>query len=241
MALTATSRRAGPSVGYAGTASDGLTQLDSGRSLTRYSVGARRARRGDRGRHPAPRRIGHAGPRLRPHPGAVGRPAADASLRPPFAAQQERRTRPAGTATTHPDAAAARACAGDRPSRRVRLRPTTWTPNVLKASEDKTFPGAIVASLASPVGPGGATRARYVNGKPSTSAPTARCSPATSTRRSPGCSRTATWPRRAPPRCSCSTRQQLPDRRDAAQLARQRQGRAGHRRATSSTRRRTRS
>ena len=30
--------------------------------------------------------------------------------------------------------------------------------NVLKASEDKTFPGAIVASLASPVGAGGQRR-----------------------------------------------------------------------------------
>ena len=58
--------------------------------------------------------------------------------------------------------------------------------NVLKAREDKTFPGATAASLASPWGQAVLGRAmRPVTGWRRTSAPTARCSRGTPTRRSP--------------------------------------------------------
>ena len=69
---------------------------------------------------------------------------------------------------------------------------------LLKASEDKTFPGAVVAALASPWGQA-VTRRRPRRTR--TSAPTARSSPATSTRPSPGSSPPATrTPRGTPSR-----------------------------------------
>ena len=51
MALASTSQGTA-SVGYAGSASDGLTQLDSARTLTPYSLRPRRPHRGHRERHP---------------------------------------------------------------------------------------------------------------------------------------------------------------------------------------------
>ena len=52
MAMTATSAGVA-SVGYEGTASDGLTQLDAAHALTADHLGRRRAHRGHRERHPA--------------------------------------------------------------------------------------------------------------------------------------------------------------------------------------------
>ena len=51
MALASTSPGAA-SVGYAGSASDGLTQLDSARTLTAYTSAPGRPHRGHRERHP---------------------------------------------------------------------------------------------------------------------------------------------------------------------------------------------
>jgi hypothetical protein len=79
--------------------------------------------------------------------------------------------------------------------------------NVLKASEDKTFPGAIVASLASPWG----QAVSPATPRTPTSARTARCSRATSTRRGRAWSPTATSRPRARATLFLFERQQLPD------------------------------
>ncbi len=136
------------SVGYAGTASDGLAQLDAGHRLTARSA--------------APDGHVTATEDVTPRPGhdltlalgfgrdpAAARATAAASLREPFDAVR------AGYA-----AGWARYDAGlRRPPARVpgagpgTVRETYYLDaNVLKASEDKTFPGAVVASLASPWG-----------------------------------------------------------------------------------------
>ena len=81
--------------------------------------------------------------------------------------------------------------------------------NVVKASEDKTFPGAIVASLASPWGQA-VSAGDTPGGNPSTSAPTARSSRATSTRPTRGCSRPATSPPCATASGSSSTASSWP-------------------------------
>jgi glucoamylase len=127
------------SVGYAGTASDGLTQLDSARTLTSYTS--------------AP--DGHVTATQDVTPGrggsvtlalGFGRTQAQSvsvatqSLRTPFGQVEDgyqdgwarydaRLRRPASSAGSY-----------------------YLSANVLKASEDKTYPGAIVASLASPWG-----------------------------------------------------------------------------------------
>ncbi len=80
--------------------------------------------------------------------------------------------------------------------------------NVVKASEDKTFPGAIVASHRVALGAGGVGRRpeqHLLRLLPR------GVLPATSTRRSPGCSPTATWPPRATPTRFLLLRQQQPD------------------------------
>ncbi len=151
MALAASTPAPQASVGYAGTASDGLTQLDAAHALTPYAS--------------AP--DGHvvATQELAPGPGGkltlalgFGRTQAQAlttaqgSLSSPFGSKEGKylsgwarydgglRTPPArypgepASATGQLDAAYYRSA------------------NVVKASEDKTFPGAIVASLASPWG-----------------------------------------------------------------------------------------
>ena len=127
------------SVGYAGTASDGLTQLDSARTLTSYTSAS----------------DGHVTATQDVTPGrggsvtlalGFGRTQAQSvsvatqSLRTPFgqaeggyqdgwARYDARLRRPASSAGSY-----------------------YLSANVLKASEDKTYPGAIVASLASPWG-----------------------------------------------------------------------------------------
>jgi len=139
------------SVGYAGTASDGLTQLDTARALTPYSS--------------AP--DGHivATQELTPGPGGsvtlalgFGRTQAQAigtaqgSLDGPFGLTELRYL---GGWVGY-DAGLRRPPArfpGEPASAWPRLDDAYYlSANVIKASEDKTFPGAIVASLASPWG-----------------------------------------------------------------------------------------
>jgi glucoamylase len=156
MALAGTSAQAA-SVGYAGTPSDGLTQLDAAHTLTPYTS--------------AP--DGHvvATESVTPSPGhevtlalGFGRTqaqsvsVAEGSLRRPFGltAASYLRGWVSYDAGLRPPPAREASLAG-----RYYL-----SANVLKASEDKTFPGAIVASLASPWGqsvPAGVT----ANGEPS--------------------------------------------------------------------------
>jgi len=150
MALAGTSARAA-SVGYAGTASDGLTQLDSAYALTTYTS--------------AP--DGHivATEDVTPGPGhevtlALGFGATQAQS---VAVAQGSLSRPFGPT----EAAYLRGWAvydaglrspplrfpGLTPSQAANLiRHYYLSANVLKASEDKTYPGAIVASLTSPWG-----------------------------------------------------------------------------------------
>jgi glucoamylase len=165
MALAASSHGAA-SVGYAGTPSDGLTQLDATHSLSPASS--------------APN--GHivATEEVRPRFGGWGHSrdftlslgfgrtqaaavsTASKSLRTPFEAVRaayadswrdyDGSIKPAPHAVPGIDEATAR-------------KTYLLDANVLKASEDKTFPGAIVASLASPWGQA-VNAGALVNGKP---------------------------------------------------------------------------
>ncbi len=153
MALAASPVAGGASVGYAGTASDGLTQLDTARALTGYAS--------------AP--DGHivATTEVTPAGGdgdtvtlalGFGRTeaqsvaAATGSLSHPFRltelsylqgwARYDAGLRPPPAVFPGLAAGAAAALSGSY----------FLSANVLKASEDKTYPGAIVASLASPWG-----------------------------------------------------------------------------------------
>ena len=142
------------SVGYAGTASDGLTQLDAGHSLgTTYAS--------------APNGHITATEDVTPRPNSpielalgFGRSQAQAvatagaSLNTPFGASQARYQAGwrAYDATLHQPPASQRSA-------------YYLSANVLKASEDKTYPGAIVASLASPWGQA-VNAGTIVNGKP---------------------------------------------------------------------------
>ena len=153
MALTATSAGAA-SVGFAGTASDGLTQLDSARTLTRYAAA-------DNGHVVATEEV-------TPHAGGgaggaetftlalgFGRTAAQAdatahaSLRLPFPAAEALYLVgwAAYDSTLKPPPAHVDGLAQSTVRRTYYL-----DANVLKSSEDKTYPGAVVASLASPWG-----------------------------------------------------------------------------------------
>jgi glucoamylase len=151
MALASSTPSPEASVGYAGTASDGLTQLDTSRALTPYSS--------------AP--DGHivATQELTPGPGGsltlalgFGRDQASAvataqdSLRTPFGLEELKYLAGWGAY----DAGLNRPPAhypGEPASATARLDEHYYlSANVIKASEDKTFPGAIVASLASPWG-----------------------------------------------------------------------------------------
>ena len=140
MALAATSARAA-SVGYAGTASDGLTQLDAARVLTTtynsapdgHVVGTEDVTPG--GGHQVTLALGFG----RTQAQSVS--VAKASLAHPFGLTAASYLR--GWVSYD---ASLRTPPGN-------LRGSYYlSANVLKASEDKTFPGAIVASLASPWG-----------------------------------------------------------------------------------------
>jgi glucoamylase len=164
MALRSTSPAHAASVGFAGTASDGLTQLDAAHALTTYDS--------------AP--DGHitATEDVTPRPGSnvtlalgFGRTqssavaTAGASLARPFAATQASYLYDwvcYDIALRRPPAS----YPGLSPAQAADLRRRYYlSANVIKASEDKTYPGAIVASLASPWGqavPAG----NAVNGEP---------------------------------------------------------------------------
>ncbi|MGW0807326.1 glucodextranase DOMON-like domain-containing protein [Nonomuraea sp. NPDC002799] len=140
LALRAERRLPQASVGYAGTPSDGAAQLDAARALTPYTeaaagnvVATARLPIDGRGEVTFALGFGRTG-------AAALRVAGEAAARPfettraryeaGWAAYDARLRRPPGA---HADL--------------YRL-----SANVLKASEDKTFPGAVVASLASPWG-----------------------------------------------------------------------------------------
>jgi glucoamylase len=165
MALTAGTGETQASVGYAGTASDGLTQLDSAHALTPYAS--------------AP--DGHiaATADVTPAHGSTvtlalgfGRTQAQAvstaggSLKQPFAQTQaayQNGWAKYDAGLNQPPATVK----GETKAQTATLDSHYWlSANVLKASEDKTYPGAIVASLASPWGqsvPAGT----LANGEPS--------------------------------------------------------------------------
>ena len=151
MALAASTAIPAASVGYAGTASDGLTQLDASHALTALQLGP----------------DGHvvATENVTPSRGnsvtlalGFGRTqaqsisVAEGSLSNPFG-QTSARYRHGWTvydAGLRPPAAS---FPGLTASQAASLDSHYYlSANVLKASEDKTFPGAIVASLASPWG-----------------------------------------------------------------------------------------
>src|SRR5262245_23611819 len=162
MALDTSRSSPAASVGYAGSFSDGLIQLDLDRALTPYDS--------------AP--DGHitATEEVTPGPGhpvtlalGFGRDQASAvatarrSLRQPFASAEQSYLN--GWFAYE---AGLRPPSGDPPGAAARRTGMRYylSANVIKASVDKTFPGAIVASLASPWGqsvPAGV----FVNGAPS--------------------------------------------------------------------------
>jgi glucan 1,4-alpha-glucosidase len=139
MALRADRPFLAASSGFVGTASDGLTQLDTAYQLTptaRADNGnVETTARVDTGRGPVTLALGFG----RTAAEAVG--VAGASVRAPWALT-----------------AAAYAAGWQRYDAGLRRPPAELrdayylSANVLKASEDKTFPGAVVASLASPWG-----------------------------------------------------------------------------------------
>jgi glucoamylase len=165
MAMTATSAGAA-SVGFAGTASDGLTQLDSARTLTRYATAAdghvvATEEVTPRAGHPAggaesfTLALGFG----RTQAQAVS--TADASLRLPFPAVQARYLAGWAAYDSTLKAPPAHVAGLAEPT----VRSTYYLDaDVLKASEDKTYPGAIVASLASPWGQA-VNAGVYVGGK----------------------------------------------------------------------------
>jgi glucoamylase len=150
MALAASTARSAASVGYAGTASDGLTQLDATHALSVYSsapdghvVATEEVTA--RGR-PVTLALGFGRTQAQSisvAEGSLGNPFGqtaakyrhgwtvyDAALKPPPTGFPGLTLSQAASLDSHYDVSA----------------------NVLKASEDKTFPGAVVASLASPWG-----------------------------------------------------------------------------------------
>ena len=141
------------SSGFAGTASDGFgparRRPHAGHDVRR---GARRQRRADgAGR----RREGpavHARARLR-HDEGPGHRRRRASPRTHPSTRRRRSTRRPGGRTTRGSTSPPKTFPGLNKQEADRLRSAYWlSANVLKASEDKTFPGAVVASLASPWG-----------------------------------------------------------------------------------------
>jgi glucoamylase len=158
MALTANAPGAGgaqASVGYAGTASDGLTELDTARALSPVYTQAP---------------DGHVVATENVTPGASGR----VTLALGFGRTQPQSAAVAAEALTHPFAQLEQQYlhtwavydAGLRKPPAAYAYHYYLDANVVKASEDKTYPGAIVASLASPWGqsvPAGVTQ----NGQPS--------------------------------------------------------------------------
>jgi glucan 1,4-alpha-glucosidase len=140
LALAASTPTQAASVGYAGTASDGLTQLDASHTLTPYSsapdghvVATEEVTPGHG--HSVTLALGFGRTQ------AQSLSVASGSLRHPFSRIEQGYAR--GWAAYD---------AGLRPPAASLRGPYYLSANVLKASEDKTYPGAIVASLASPWG-----------------------------------------------------------------------------------------
>jgi glucan 1,4-alpha-glucosidase len=140
------------SSGYAGTASDGLTQLDTARTLTPYSdapagnvVQTARVALGATGETTLALGFGST------QADAVG--AAEGSLTrgfDPAAKDYAKGWKQYDDQLTRPRTEKLKSIS---PADRQRLEDEYYlSANVIKASEDKTFPGAIVASLASPWG-----------------------------------------------------------------------------------------
>ena len=159
MALESSNGFSSASVGYAGTASDGLTMLDSAHTLTTSTA-------------PRPTGTSRSPPRCRP----VRHRSVTLALG--FGTSRERRARrPPARRCRRTSAASGRlraavAALRRRPAHARRrwlgaaaVREYYESVNVVKASEDKTFPGAIAAGLASPWGqsvPAG----NFTNGEP---------------------------------------------------------------------------
>ena len=158
MALQSTSPEHAASVGYAGTSSDGLTELDSSHALTSlytsapdgHIVATENVTPGGNNGAGAAKTVTLALGFGRSQDGALA--AAAGSLRQPFgsvldayqkgwSAYDAGLNRPPATVPGVPG------------QNQAQVRAAYYlSANVLKASEDKTFPGAIVASLASPWG-----------------------------------------------------------------------------------------
>src|SRR5215470_14784169 len=151
MALDASVSSPAAGVGYAGSVSDGLTQLDLDHALTPYDSAPDGHITAIEDVTPAP---GHSVTLAlgfgRDQASAVA--TAQRSLRQPFATAELNYLRgwfryDAGLRP--PSGSASGAAARQQPRA---IRHYYLSANVLKASVDKTFPGAIVASLASPWG-----------------------------------------------------------------------------------------
>ena len=169
--------------GFAGAASDGLKQLDASRRADRD---VREPRTATSSR---PRRSTSAATARSRSRSASAPTAAEAVAHRPAhrcdadSGDLDATTRAAGTATT-PSSSSRGARSGVSRAHLGRdlLDQYYLSANYVKAAEDKTFPGAVAAALASPWGQ--AISRRRPDATP-TSAPTARCSPATCTRRGP--------------------------------------------------------
>ena len=205
MALESSAGFSTASVGYAGTASDGLTMLDSSHELTSLRLGARRPRHADRGRPAGARPQRRARARLRHDPAQALR-VAGASVAPAFRPRAGAATSGSGSATTPVCGGRPRASAAPR-STSTTSRSTSSRPARTRRSRARSLPGwprrgdSRFRPATSP------TASRR------TSAPTARCSPAICTRRSPGCSSPATCRPPATRPCSCSTASSRPTAR----------------------------
>jgi glucoamylase len=163
MALDASPAIQTASVGYEGTASDGLTQLDTSYALTAYDqapdghiVATEALSPGRNGLVTLALGFG------RTQAQAVS--TANSSLRSPFAQVQDEYQAgwAAYDAGLRPPPGRIQGLSTDQIKSHYYL-----SANVLKASEDKTYPGAIVASLSSPWGqsvPAGVTSASSVPG-----------------------------------------------------------------------------
>ena len=152
MALRSTSQANAASVGYVGTASDGLTQLDSSHALTAQYASAPDGHvvatedvtpTANGGASTVTLALGFGRSQ------AAALSAAGDSLRQPFGnlLGAYKNGWSAYDAGLNPPPATLPSFAGGSAAHAYYL-----SANVLKASEDKTFPGAIVASLASPWG-----------------------------------------------------------------------------------------
>ena len=141
------------SSGFVGTPSDGLTQLDGAHALSpAIRQCDRRKRRANGCRATRPRRLEHAGPGLRHQPGRGG--GHGGRDRPHFAGPAARSQYESGWLRY--DAGLNRPSSSlpglTRAQQSAAVKEYYLSANVLKASEDKTFPGAVVASMASPWG-----------------------------------------------------------------------------------------